>query len=354
MAAAAVGDDDALASVTALSRKAAVLSRTGHFARAAEKYAAAATAAQSLAQPDCLIVAYLQLEETTALYLHARECQTLADAAAAFERVYCILLPSMMAPLQRRKAAGTLLPGACRAREAAFFGDVQQSSVVMKGGRPFEPAFQAAVGSLIGYETFLSAANLPLTWLMLPFTSLSRIPHPMITDAQFTAQHAFLLSALELASQPRVLNSVYMGGEAGLLDKCKVVTSNAVIMNELLPPDWAQTLRDALQRLERNGKMHQRGMEEGLAITVHDLSAARDTAAAEAAAHGLRCCALSSCGAREAHASHYKLCAACKTVVYCSKAHQAEDWPAHKRACKATRKAAAAAAAADAGGASGA
>jgi hypothetical protein len=33
----------------------------------------------------------------------------------------------------------------------------------------------------------------------------------------------------------------------------------------------------------------------------------------------------------EAHANHFKLCAACKTVVYCSKAHQAEDWPACTR-----------------------
>jgi hypothetical protein len=353
MAAAAVDGDDALASVTALSRKAEALSRNGHFARAAEKYAAAAAAAQSMQQPDCLIVAHMQLEETTALFSHARECQTLADAAAALQRMYCVLLPSMMAPLQRRKAAGTLLPGACRAHEASFFADLQQSNALMKGGRPFEPAFHADVGSLIGYETFLTVANLPLTWLMLPFTPLSRIPHPMITDAQFTAQHVFLLSALELASQPRVLNTVFLGGEAGLLDKCKVVTSNAVIMNELLPPEWAQTLWDALQRLERNGKKQQRGMEAGLAIIINNHSAARDAAAASAAARGLRCCALASCGAREAHVSHFKLCAACKTVVYCSKAHQAEDWPAHKRACKAARKAAAADAA-EAGGASGA
>ena len=30
-------------------------------------------------------------------------------------------------------------------------------------------------------------------------------------------------------------------------------------------------------------------------------------------------------------------CAACKTVAYCCKEHQVEDWPAHKAACKAAR-----------------
>jgi hypothetical protein len=45
------------------------------------------------------------------------------------------------------------------------------------------------------------------------------------------------------------------------------------------------------------------------------------------------------------HASQFKRCAACSTVVYCGKACQTADWPAHKAACKAARKAAAAAAA---------
>jgi hypothetical protein len=38
---------------------------------------------------------------------------------------------------------------------------------------------------------------------------------------------------------------------------------------------------------------------------------------------------------------HFKRCSACKTIVYCCKEHQLEHWPAHKRECKAARKAAA-------------
>ena len=59
------------------------------------------------------------------------------------------------------------------------------------------------------------------------------------------------------------------------------------------------------------------------------------------AAATLRCCALGACGAREVHEAQFKSCAACKAIVYCCREHQAADWPAHKAACKAARKAAA-------------
>jgi len=77
-------------------------------------------------------------------------------------------------------------------------------------------------------------------------------------------------------------------------------------------------------------------------------------AAARAAASApelLRSCALASCGAKEAHKAHFSRCGACKTVVYCSKDCQLADWPAHKKACKAARKAAEAAKTTSAGNA---
>ena len=69
------------------------------------------------------------------------------------------------------------------------------------------------------------------------------------------------------------------------------------------------------------------------------LAATRGAASsAAAAAATCRTCALSGCGARELHAAQYKSCGACRTVVYCCKEHQLEDWPSHKAACKAARK----------------
>ena len=34
------------------------------------------------------------------------------------------------------------------------------------------------------------------------------------------------------------------------------------------------------------------------------------------------------------HAGSLQLCSACKSVYYCSKEHQVEDWPKHKLECK--------------------
>jgi hypothetical protein len=69
----------------------------------------------------------------------------------------------------------------------------------------------------------------------------------------------------------------------------------------------------------------------------------------DAAASGqLKSCALASCGAKEAHVSHFGKCGSCKSVVYCCRDYQLADWPAHKAACKAARKAAAATPAASA------
>ncbi len=39
------------------------------------------------------------------------------------------------------------------------------------------------------------------------------------------------------------------------------------------------------------------------------------------------------------HASQFKSCGSCRQVCYCCKAHQTADWPAHRKACKAARKA---------------
>jgi hypothetical protein len=57
----------------------------------------------------------------------------------------------------------------------------------------------------------------------------------------------------------------------------------------------------------------------------------QQTAAADAARHGLRRCALPSCDAQEAHPKLFKLCGRCRGAAYCSAAHSAEDWKRHKR-----------------------
>ncbi len=54
-------------------------------------------------------------------------------------------------------------------------------------------------------------------------------------------------------------------------------------------------------------------------------------AAADVARHGLRSCALPSCGATEEYRKTYKLCGRCRGAAYCCAAHSKEDWKRHKR-----------------------
>jgi hypothetical protein len=54
-------------------------------------------------------------------------------------------------------------------------------------------------------------------------------------------------------------------------------------------------------------------------------------AAADVARHGLRSCALPSCGATEEYPKTYKLCGRCRGAAYCCAAHSKEDWKRHKR-----------------------
>jgi hypothetical protein len=100
-------------------------------------------------------------------------------------------------------------------------------------------------------------------------------------------------------------------------------------------------IRTAWRRLQSSGVLQRRGIMQAVSVANADHTRATATAAATAAARGLRLCALHTCGAQEVHASQFKRCSACSGVVYCCKEHQVQDWPAHKAACRAARKAAA-------------
>jgi hypothetical protein len=111
---------------------------------------------------------------------------------------------------------------------------------------------------------------------------------------------------------------------------------------------WATPLMRAWERAERDGLLGAPIVKAALVhgcslMTAHDVSD-KAVAAARMAARTLRGCSLAACAARETYPAQFKHCGACKAAAYCSKEHQTADWPAHKAACKAARKAAAAAA----------
>ena len=112
-------------------------------------------------------------------------------------------------------------------------------------------------------------------------------------------------------------------------------------LNLLEEPRFAHILA-AWRGVEQSGLLQEMALKQIRDRTVYINESLADAQADKDAGVPLRACALPSCGAREAHVAHFKKCSACGQVVYCSKAHQTEHWPAHKAACKAARKAAAA------------
>jgi hypothetical protein len=72
--------------------------------------------------------------------------------------------------------------------------------------------------------------------------------------------------------------------------------------------------------------------EQELPKTLEESRARRQqAAAADAARHGLRRCALPACDAQEPHPKLFKLCGRCRDAAYCCPAHSVEDWKRHKR-----------------------
>ena len=99
-------------------------------------------------------------------------------------------------------------------------------------------------------------------------------------------------------------------------------------------------IQAALDRLRDSRRFKHHNFEGQMADINSKATALMRSSQQEALSPSMRTCALDGCGAHEVHKEQFKLCRACRAVVYCCKAHQAEHWPAHKKACKAARRAA--------------
>ena len=160
------------------------------------------------------------------------------------------------------------------------------------------------------------------------------------TDTQLHSFVQLVVHAAELMQQPRSHSDAPLNIEVTFADLFGAVVEKA--SGTGLDARLVQLLEGAWLRLRRSGVLQARGIEASC-TSLPDGQAYTAAIMNSLSAPGLRHCALHGCGAREAHKAHFKRCAACQAVVYCSRECQATDWPAHKEACKAARKAAAAA-----------
>jgi hypothetical protein len=88
----------------------------------------------------------------------------------------------------------------------------------------------------------------------------------------------------------------------------------------------------ALRQLAERHKAEGERFAQELPSKLKDADAKQQqAAAADAARHGLRRCALPACDAQEPHPKLFKLCGRCRGAAYCCAQHSKEDWKRHKR-----------------------
>jgi hypothetical protein len=331
--------------VVALTNKATTLDSRGHFARAAEVYAEAVTAAQALHQPDCVVVAQLQASHANALVGHANMAGV--PEARCRELMRCALLellPAAMASLQRRMAAGTLLAGACRPHEVAWWAAKTAHDEALAANmpnaavcEPFTAEELSAWTAYVGYDAHMLTARIALQLCALCTDSYTARALNL-PEATAVACSVFLERAFDMIELRTGAASLL---EIGLVRNAQIVEKNQQCFRA--SSEWQARILAAWRRLQSSDVLQRRGILQGVSCVTAHCTHADATAAAAIAARGLHFCALRSCGAQEVHASQFKRCSACLTVVYCCKEHQVQDWPAHKAACRAARKAAEAA-----------
>ena len=324
----------ALAAITALDNKAHELRKKGKYTRALEKRREAVAAAQALGLEDCLITATLQVEEVDDLLYHMQSpALSSTEKCAALWGAAALLNAAVVPPLTRRKAAGTLLAGACLPVEVAwnaarlqhrfpgdFGGTVTQMQRYVTSAAPF-----------IGYEAYMKAATHVLT--------CADCVSGLDTDGVKVQLLDFLTSATELMLLPR--SDVRLFVERQMVSMLHA-SYEYVERTFAGYADELQSLWAAKARLLGSGVLQQRGIDLD-AFIARRLALSDKSATVDAVLQTVprRACELVTCAAFELHPPHFKKCAACKTVVYCCREHQVADWPSHKAACKAARKVAA-------------
>jgi hypothetical protein len=237
------------------------------------------------------------------------------------------LLAQSSATLQRRRASDTLLEGKCSTMEESW-----KLALSCSGSTPRSVAVSSA--SLVGYDAHVLVASF--------IAQVLRYQNTLSAEMSSAQLHAFahhIVDTVDLMKTVRVLsqNAHTIAAEAIFVQALR----NAVALGASfgLDPAVQMLMSAALQQLESSGVLESRQIEANAHVLERGRRSMITAIADSAAAPERRTCALGSCGAREAHVALFKSCAACRTVAYCCKEHQVEDWASHKAACKAARKA---------------
>lgn len=313
-----------LSAITALDNKASDLQAKGHYAKAAEKSGEAVAAALGLGVADSIIVAFLRARQAADFCCHKEAPGvSMMDGFAALQRANDLAAQAADA-LQRRRDQGTLLPPHCYPAEVAWNTERLRHRMQMPDDAKTE-LILSMMAPFVGYEAYLHTAHIAQASYFVA-TGPGK-------DARIKQLLAFLASAAELIMAPR--REVPIETESELANALRSFEEHSG--SSASEPAHARVL-DAWMRLQRSGVLQQRNID-CRSSEAADNQARIATRHARIAAAPKRSCALAACGALESHPAQFQTCSGCKAVVYCCREHQLVDWPSHKAACKAARKA---------------
>ena len=249
-------------------------------------------------------------------------------AHALRQRAHLELLPPVLALLERRRLAGTLLPGKCAPHEIEWNRQMYAAVGATAAGDVHTTA------TYLGYQAYVKAAQVQLHATQYPavFSQFTAVQTQQIFSCAETALDLISTSIDDPGS---------LSCEALMVHEARFAVQNHASVH--VSGARLAALAAALGRLEASGVIKERGVDRAIEKVVQHGERVMAKVRADNEARGLLLCA--HCGAREAHVAQFKRCSACKAVVFCCKDCQLANWPAHKAACKAARKAAADAAA---------
>ena len=263
-------------------------------------------------QRSCRLVQQSQLEGVT------------ADEKAALLAEVWALASSYLPLIARRMDDNTMLPGRGTAVELAYKQFLQLMRAVFDKP-PLAARLLQLNGLSLGYATAVEAARVVLGSLV---TNTGLNAHG-VNHAQ-----AFVLRVVD-SMQPaaRSLTDCRLAEEISLTFHLQQALTGHF-------PELNAAFVASLHMKWTAASMVQMRRARDLLDASDTIKGAleRDKACwrADVAKHGLKECALPSCGKREVSVGQHKRCSACLSMWYCSAEHGALHWKEHKPVCRAT------------------
>ena len=327
---------DQLASFHSLVDKLAKAGALCRYARAAELSARAPEKAEALfTADDSLVVAYLWMNESKALVGVAVSASDAEQQALQFRRSWSALL-SVVALLQRRITANTLLPGTVRKEESDFCAHLEAAMFTARNKPVPPPDMLQAVGSALGYtgaaQRVVQKSALRVDGLSAALAGCAAKGCGVICAPSscffLLLMRSQALHALDVIPQSAGFHGDFPE-EADLF---------AFITKHLTPQTYEPAFCAAVLRKWRSDAvssvLRARGVLQAGIATAEQINVDFDSRQREdIAKHGLRNCALPSCAKTAKTVKEFAHCSGCRSVVYCCAEHQGLHWTKHKKAC---------------------